>query len=70
MCGRKFAVSTMAAVIQAMEGGVPVASAAIMERGAAKSVLQRMEELQELRDKGFISEAEYSEKRGQILSDA
>jgi len=51
-------------------GGVPVASAAIMERGAAKSVLQRMEELQELRDKGFISEAEYSEKRGQILSDA
>jgi hypothetical protein len=41
-----------------------------MERGGGKGVVERMEEIQTLKDKGLITEKEFQEKRGAILKDA
>ena len=51
-------------------GGTAVAAVYPMERGGGKGVVERMEEIQTLKDKGLITEKEFQEKRGAILNDA
>ena len=51
-------------------GGTAVAAAYPMERGGGKGVVERMEEIQTLKDKGLITEKEFQEKRRAILNDA
>ena len=55
-------------------GGVgvrePVAAQPVMERGGGKSVMERMDELTAMRDKGYVTEKEFEEKRKVILASA
>ncbi|GMH95536.1 hypothetical protein TrST_g9297 [Triparma strigata] len=47
-----------------------VSAIPVMERGGGKSVMERMDELEKLKAKGYINQNEYDSKRKEILSDA
>ncbi|GMH68690.1 hypothetical protein TL16_g04990 [Triparma laevis f. inornata] len=51
-------------------GSAPVKATAVMERGGGKSVLERMEELEKLKAKGYVTQTEFDAKRKEILADA
>lgn len=54
-------------VIVAVIAAVVVAILAAVRRSNSPSTAQRLQQLDELRVRGVVSEAEYAQKRGQIL---